>query len=105
MPYTTRVVLRYDPGLADVDTWRLTDDGRGIVVRVRLGTGEISSTIDLRWRTREARAWPAAAYVAPADTDRTLWLTAPVQLGGGLLRRELQLERAPDHVGVAMSTW
>lgn len=105
MSNVNRTALRYSPDLHEPNTWRLLDNGRGIQARVLLGGYEIVSDVELRWRTRHPRDWPAAVFVAPADSEQTLWITAPAPLGGDLLRRELQLERAPEHVAAAMAGW
>ena len=98
-----RVCLRYDAGLTQPDTWRLIDSC--VEIRVRINRLECSSKIELRWRVRDSTKWPDAVFTYPVDADGTLWLTAPARLGGGMLLRELQLERAPGHVAAVMMTW
>ena len=100
-----RAVLRYDAGLSGHDTWRLLDSGRGVAVRVKIERVECASEVELRWKARDAKDWPDAFFCSPVDAEGTLWLTEPVVLGGGLLRRELQLERCPDHASALMLGW
>jgi hypothetical protein len=102
---TFRHVLRYDPGLGDVDTWRLLDDGSGIALRLKVGPVECASEIECRWQTRSAAEWPAAVHIQPMDDAGSLWISRSVELGGGILRRELQLEKAPEHAAQVMLTW
>jgi hypothetical protein len=100
-----RVCLRYNAALDEVDTFRLRDDGRGITLRLKVGGVEYASELELRWRSRLARQWPEAVFFKPVDAEGGCWLTMPATLGGGLLRRELQLERVPEHVSALMFAW
>jgi hypothetical protein len=97
-----RRVLRYSVDLSEPNSWRLLDAVPGIALRVTIGTAEIAAEVLLRWRCGVA---PKAFFVRPVDAERRLWITAPVEIGGGLLRVELQLERAPEHAVARMGEW
>ena len=101
----TTLVLRYDPGLTDVDTWRLHDNGRAIQIRAKVARLEVAGDVELRWKARSATKWPDAIFARPFDPQGTIWLTRPARLGGGLLDRELQLKRAPEHVSAVLFGW
>ena len=108
----SRHVLRYSVDLSVDDTWRLTvvDDGvgppgptapkNGVECRMVIGGTRFDVKIRLRWRILGK-----GVFVAPADTDRTLWITQPAKIADGLVYRELQLERASPLAAQAMSDW
>jgi len=110
----TRHVLRYSAALAFDDAWRLTvvDDGvgppgpsapkNGIECRILIGRVRYDAKIRLRWRILVKGE---VTFVAPADTDLTLWITQPARIADGLVYRELQLERAPRSAAEVMSDW
>ena len=99
-----RHILRFSASKADemVDnTWRLSKETGGVEVCVILGNIRYQTSVSLRWRLLAK----GSTFVAPADSERTLWITQPVQLTKGLLVVSLQLERAPREVAEAMSAW
>jgi hypothetical protein len=100
-----RVCLSYSASLDEPNTFRLLDSERGITVRVKLAHGEVSCDVELRWRSRPTREWPEAIFFKPNDPAGTVWVTAPIVMGGGLIRRELQLQNLPEHVSRQLLSW
>jgi hypothetical protein len=98
----TRTVLRYDLNLTQDNSWRLLGSKDGIAVRVRIGSLNHSGEVLLRWK-----ALPSAekVFVAPADSNLTLWITQPCVVAEGLLPMELQLEWAPQEAIDTMEDW
>jgi hypothetical protein len=98
-----RHVLRFTASTAELlpdNSWRLSKDNKGVEVCLVLGNVRYQLDVELRWRML-----CKATFVAPADTDRTLWITQPVALAKGLLVVSLQLERASAEAAKIMSAW
>jgi hypothetical protein len=105
----SRTVLRYDESLAADNTWRLLDSRDGILVNVKIGGVSYSGAVLLRWRILpsevDLRKVGKRTFVAPADSELSLWITQPCVVAEGLLPVELQLERAPERVIAVMENW
>lgn len=104
MTETRRHLLKYDALLSKNDTWRLTLSGSDIKagIEVKLTAGGLChhTEVSLRWRLLVK----GAVFIAPANSDRTTWVTQPVRVLD-LLPLMLQLDGAPDHVIATMSEW
>jgi hypothetical protein len=106
---TRRHVLRFDQFLAAENTWRLLESQDGIACKARVGGVIYYGDIFLRWRVLpsgvDLRQAVKRIFVAPADSERRLWITQPARLAPDLLPIELQLEGAVEHVVATMSDW
>jgi hypothetical protein len=105
----TRTVLRYDEVLDSDNSWRLLDSQDGILVKVRIGGLNYSGTVYLRWRILpsgvDLQKAARRVFVAPADSELSIWITQPCCVAEGLLPLELQLEHAPAWAIEVMSGW
>ena len=105
----TRTVLRYDSALEQDNSWRLNDSKDGILVRVKIGGVSHSGGAFLRWRILSSgvdlQKAAKRVFVAPADSELSIWITQPCVVAEGLLPIELQLERAPEWATEVMEGW
>jgi hypothetical protein len=102
----SRTVLRYDAALEQDNSWRLNESRDGILVKIKIGGVSHSGAVLLRWRILPSSAKAAErVFVAPADSELTLWITQSCVVVVGLLPMELQLERAPRDVIDVMEGW
>lgn len=104
-----RTVLQYNSAIGRDNSWALIDSKDGIVVNVKIGGVSYSGAVLLRWRVLpsgvDLKQASKRIFVAPVDSELTLWITQPCVVAEGLLPMELQLERAPENVIDIMEGW